>query len=126
MSFDNFTPCPKPEPRQKKAKKPLPKRSKKNKPPTAEQRKRWDKIVALGCAVKNHECEPRVITIHHCFTGAGGRKDHDKVIALCYNHHISHDYGIDGRGEFSKITWQENYNTEQYYLDEVTKQLGDI
>jgi hypothetical protein len=120
--FNEWKPHPKPEPRQKKAKKPLPKRSKKNKPPTAEQKRRWDKIVALGCMVNNWECSGR-ITIHHAETGGGGVKDHDKVFPLCCAHHTSHEYGIDGRGEFSKKTWQEHYNTEQYYLDKVKSLL---
>jgi hypothetical protein len=117
--FDYFKPNPKPTPKGKKPRKHLPKRSKKNKAPTKAQRERWDKIVQLGCCIKNHECEPRIVTIHHCFTGAGGRKDHDAVIALCYNHHLSKEYGIDGRGKYSKKTWQEHYNTEQYYLDKI-------
>jgi hypothetical protein len=30
---------------------------------------------------------------------------------------LSKDYGIDGRGRYSKITWQEHYGSEQYFLD---------
>lgn len=120
--FNYFRPNPKPT-RKLKTKRYIPKRSKRNKQPTAKQRKRWERIRELGCSVNNYECEPRVITIHHCFTGQGGRKDHDKVIGLCYNHHISKDYGIDGRGRYSKITWQEHYGTEQYFLDKLEQKL---
>lgn len=116
--MDTFRPHPKPKPTGKKPRKPLPKRSKKNKLPTKAQRLRWERIVQLGCCVNNWECWGRV-TIHHCGTGAGGRKNHDEVIGLCVSHHTSHEYGIDGRGKFSKVTWQQNYNTEQYYLDRV-------
>jgi hypothetical protein len=121
--FSNFNPQPKKGKKPKADKKPIAKRSKKNKAPTKEQRQRWDEITQLGCPVNNWECTPRVITIHHCGTEAGGRKDHDKVIGLCFNHHLSKDYGIDGRGRYSKITWQEHYNTEQYYLDKLEKLL---
>jgi hypothetical protein len=123
--FSNFNPQPKKGKKPKATKKPLPKRSKKNKPPTAEQRKRWNEIVKLGCAVKNWECTPRVITIHHCGTEAGGRKDHDKVIGLCFNHHLSKEYGIDGRGKYSKKTWQEHYGSEQHFLDITLKRIED-
>lgn len=101
---------------------PKPKFKKKSKAPTKEQRKRWGQIVELGCCVNNWECYGRV-TVHHCFTGGGGRKDHDEVIPLCVAHHTSHEFGIDGRGKFSKITWQEHYQTEEYYINEINSKL---
>lgn len=54
-------------------------------------------------------------TIHHCFTGAGGRKNHRKVLPLCVGHHIG-PQGIDGR-VMSKKKWQAIYGSEQELLD---------
>jgi hypothetical protein len=109
--FDNFNPQPKKH------------HAKKKNLPTTTQRKYWDKITQLGCVVKNHECAGR-ITINHCFTGAGGRKDHDKVIPLCWNHHLSKEFGIDGRGKYSKKTWQEHYGTELQLLETFIKKYN--
>jgi hypothetical protein len=98
------------------------KSKKKSKTPTKAQRLRWERIVQLGCCVNNHECWGRV-TIHHCGTGGGGRKNHDEVIPLCVAHHTSYEFGIDGRGKFTKKKWQENYNTENYYSNEINLKL---
>ncbi len=42
-------------------------------------------------------------SIHHLFTGMGGRKDHDKVAPLCYDHHQGDEEGIHriGRKAFA-------------------------
>lgn len=80
------------------------------KAPTKAQRKRWDEISLLGCVVgPSSTCRGRT-TIHHCGTGAGGRKNHDKVIPLCWEHHLG-DEGIDG-GKISKRQWQAKYGSE--------------
>lgn len=86
---------------------------------TAAQRKRWDHLVRrMGCILTRmgifHECGGR-ITIHHCGTGGGGRKDHDKVVPLCANMHTGPG-GIDGRQRLSKRAWQEAYCTEEAML----------
>lgn len=92
----------------------------KAKAPTAAQRRRWGIIAELGCVVAGSSpCEGRV-TIHHCGTGAGGRKDHDKVVGLCWGHHLGRQ-GIDGQ-HMSKRQWQEKYGTETILLKR-TKQL---
>lgn len=83
------------------------------KPPTAAQKRRWDKIVELGCIVSKDACAGRT-TIHHCFTGGGGRKDHDKTIPLCWEHHLGAE-GIDGK-RMSKRSWQEKYGSEWLLL----------
>lgn len=85
----------------------------KARPPNAEEKKHWDRVLALGICIVGCGCRGR-LTIHHCGTGAGGRKDHMKVIPLCYEHHQGAE-GIDGK-RMSKRAWQEKYNTEGYYL----------
>lgn len=75
------------------------------KAPTAAQRRRWDRVANLGCLLCGGPA-----TIHHLFTGAGGRKNHDRVAPLCYWHHLGPE-GIDGR-KLSKKQWQEIHMTE--------------
>jgi hypothetical protein len=77
------------------------------KAPTAEQKRRWNKIAQLPCLV----CGAWPVTLHHLYTGGGGRKNHDKIAPLCYFHHIGAE-GIDGRQKYSKKTWQQKYMTE--------------
>lgn len=88
--------------------------------PTREERQRWGKMAALGCIVAECNCSGR-ITIHHCGTGGGGRKDHGKVIPLCEFHHQGAE-GIDGK-RMSKREWQEKYGTEADLMAEVERLL---
>jgi hypothetical protein len=108
----------------KKVKKPKFMKTKNHNKPTAADRKYWGLVAALGCIVKKpHPCLGD-ITIHHCGTGAGGRKDHRKVIGLCWNLHLSHEFGIDGRGEFTKKSWQDEFGTELEHLQRTKEMLG--
>lgn len=94
------------------------------KAPTAADRRRWSAITLKGCIVGIlfgvHGCRGRN-TVHHCGTGAGGRKKHWFTICLCVGHHQGAD-GIDGKKNFTKRTWQEHYDTETI-LFEKTEQL---
>lgn len=76
------------------------------KAPTIAQKRRWDKIAAMGCLVCGGPA-----TIHHLYTGAGGRKNHESVAPLCWEHHVG-PTGIDGRQKYSKKTWQAKFMTE--------------
>lgn len=95
-------------------------------PPNAAERKHWDKLIKLGCVLHTHvnnegfECQGR-ITIHHCGTGAGGRKDHMRVIPLCMEHHLGAK-GIDGK-RMSRREWQERYGSEEELLARAAKGL---
>jgi len=88
--------------------------------PTKAQRERWSRIAELGCMV----CGAWQVQIHHCFTGGGGRKDHDKVAPLCHEHHIGRE-GIDGR-VMSKKAWQAKYMTEDEMIERVKHLLGEV
>lgn len=81
--------------------------------PTKKQRKFWEIIRALGCMVAH--CKRWDIEIHHCETGAGGRKDHDKVIPLCHYHHR----GACGIHTIGRKVWQDNFGTEQQLMDKL-------
>ena len=79
-------------------------------------------MAKAGCIVAGSTpCEGR-ITIHHCGTGAGGRKDHKKVIPLCWGHHQG-PQGIDGK-RMSKRAWQEIYGSEEKLLKRLMRRLA--
>ena len=72
--------------------------------PTKKQKERWERLRASGCIICG--LPP---AIHHCETGMGGRKDHDKVLPLCHFHH----QGEQGIHKLGRRVWQEIYGTEQ-------------
>ncbi|MCE9567658.1 MAG: Ref family protein [Planctomycetes bacterium] len=88
--------------------------------PNAEEKRHWHRLLKLPCVVGLTSCSGR-ITIHHCGTSAGGRKDHMRVIPLCFGHHLGPE-GIDGK-RMSKRAWQEKYGTETELLEKVNLQL---
>lgn len=100
-------------------------KKKRRKGPTAPQKERREIIRTFGCILRHlgvpHACSGTV-TIHHCGTGGGGRKDEDKIVPICEGAHTGY-FGIDGRGEYSKRTWQENHVTEEVMLAAVDKLL---
>jgi hypothetical protein len=109
MSFDNFTPNPKPTKSKRKAKKPL----------TEKEIKYILKVKALGCIVMvvaariKDYCEGG-IEFHHA-TECGRRLGHDKGMGLCRKHH---QYGKISVGK-SKKEFHEKYGSQQYLLDKV-------
>lgn len=89
-------------------------------PPNAEEKRHWARVCQLGCLI----CR-RPATIHHTGTGAGGRKDHMKVLPLCYHHHQG-DEGIDAKhngSPQSKRAWQGIYGLEEDLLAQVELEL---
>jgi len=78
--------------------------------PTKTQRDRWRRIAEIGCLICAQPAE-----IHHCLTGAGGRKNHDKVIGLCYLHHR----GKQGIHFMGRKAWARICGTEQELLDKI-------
>ena len=85
---------------------------------TKKQRERWNRIAELGCLICGGPA-----TIHHLFTGAGGRKNHDRVAPLCWEHHVGRE-GIDGR-VMSKKVWQAKYMSEPEMELMVKTMLGE-
>lgn len=88
-----------------------------SKAPTAAQRSAWSYIVELGCIVQGCDNPP---AIHHCHTGAGGRKNHDKVIPLCHYHH----QGERGIHTLGRRVWARHYGTEEQLMRRVDELLG--
>jgi Recombination enhancement, RecA-dependent nuclease len=90
--------------------------NKRSKGATEAQRTRWKLIRQLGCRICRQPPE-----IHHCETGGGGRKDHDKVIGLCYYHHR----GTKGIHTLSRSVWEALFGTEQEHMEQTAKELGE-
>jgi hypothetical protein len=76
--------------------------------PTKAQLERWQLLALDGCVLCGAPAN-----IHHCHTGAGGRKDHDKVLPLCHYHH----QGDEGIHTIGRKAWEAKYGTEQKLMD---------
>ena len=87
--------------------------------PTKVQLVRWRLIRELGCIVAG--CNHKRPAIHHCKTGGGGRKDHDKVLPICYTHH----QGIEGLHTLGRPVWEAKYGTEQELMQKTKLLLGE-
>lgn len=83
--------------------------------PTKKQLEMWDRLREHGCAI----CRNPYVHIHHCGTGAGGRKNHDFVLPLCEAHHT----GKEGIHSLGRKKWQALYGTEQELLDKLLDRL---
>lgn len=83
----------------------------------------WERVKKLACIVGPEGCNYRglPVTRHHCGTGGGGRKNHMKVIPLCWEHHLGAK-GIDGK-RMSKRDWQLEYGQEDILLLRVARRL---
>lgn len=93
----------------------------KSRPPSADDRRHWGRVAELGCRARG--CGDMYhTTIHHCGTRRGGRKNHKKVIGLCWEHHLGAE-GIDGK-RISTKEWERRYGTEGELLEEVNQLLG--
>lgn len=100
------------------------KRTNKRNTATPRERMYWRLVAEAGCVVAgNTPCGGR-ITIHHCFTGAGGRKDHAQVVGLCWAHHLGPE-GIDGK-KMSKKDWQTKYGSETVLLRKLERLLRKV
>lgn len=99
---------------------------KKSKAPTAAQKRRREKLRAYGCTLtlmSIPHCCYGAIAMHHCGTGGGGRKNHDKQVPLCWNAHQG-PQGIDRKGGtdcYTKASWQETFTTEDAMLEFIEK-----
>jgi hypothetical protein len=92
------------------------KRKPRSSPPNVEEKRHWVKVRAIGCCI----CRAKEPELHHCGTGRGGRKDHMKVIPLCYAHHRGKPDGLHFIG---RKAWQERFGTEQEHLAHVALSL---
>jgi hypothetical protein len=84
--------------------------------PTKAQKFKWGMIRDLGCMVCGQVAE-----IHHCETGIGRRKNHDKVIPLCTLHHRGNVVGLSIHS--GKRLWENVFGTEQFLMQKVNELL---
>jgi hypothetical protein len=81
---------------------------------TKKEREYASRVAELGCIICGG-----IASIHHAGTGAGGRKDHSKILPICYAHHQGHE-GIHTLG---RKAWQNRYGTETELLEKVRELL---
>lgn len=94
------------------------------KSPTRKQRLRFERVRDIGCVAtvgNNFGLCGAAAQIHHCDTGMGRRKDHDKIIPLCQLHHT----GEEGIHTLSRRKWQPEYGYETGLMAYVTELLGE-
>lgn len=95
--------------------------------PSAAQVRYRERVRKLGCILRYfslHATCRSATTIHHLYTGAGGRKDHDKIGPLCVEHHLG-DEGINSlSGKISRPKWEQRFVTEQEIEAKVKELLG--
>ena len=93
----------------------------------ARQKKRMHTLRRIGCIVCRIErgafTQPE---IHHLRDGlgTGQRRNHDKTIPLCPNHHRLGGYGVSRHD--SLIEWERRHGKETELLDMVNTVLEDI
>ena len=74
-------------------------------------------VRGMACAV----CGRMPCEAHHIDTGMGRRKDHQKTIPLCLEHHRG-ESGING-GRIGRKVWQARYGTEKELLAQTNELL---
>lgn len=83
--------------------------------PTKQQLAIWDEMREIGCILCG--ASPH---IHHIETGMGRRKNHDRCIPLCHNHH----QGKEGIHTLGRKAWQAIYGTEQELHEKVMQLIN--
>lgn len=88
------------------------------------QKKRMNELVRVGCIVCRVELGVYTTPeIHHLRDrlGVGQRKNHDRTIPLCPEHHRLGGYGIARHGSLQE--WEKRHGTEAELLDMVNTVL---
>lgn len=88
-----------------------------SKGPTNAQINLWREMHEIHCVI----CVDYGTEIHHIETGAGGRKNHDRVIPLCFKHHR----GAEGIHFIGRKVWCERFGTEQELFDLAMKRVEE-
>jgi hypothetical protein len=88
---------------------------------TKAQKEWMDRVRSLGCRVcRNLGLGETPASTHHCLTGAGGSRDHWKVLPLCHFHH----QGEQGIHTLGRKVWQAKYGTEEQLMQQVREELS--
>jgi hypothetical protein len=78
---------------------------------TKTEREWMSKVAQMPCVV----CGSWPVQVHHAGTGAGGRRDHMKVLPVCFDHH----QGKNGIHTLGRKKWQGIYGTETELLEKL-------
>lgn len=94
--------------------------------PTAAQRRKWDRIAALGCIpclLDGIEGTPATISHSHDY----GYRDHNKVYGACPIHHLEQHAvaGIPNR-HANPIEFRERYGTDEELVAKVSEMLVEL
>lgn len=93
---------------------------------TKDEKKRNDKVAALGCCLCHHiygDHDPGPVELHHLRTGGWGKGSWNTVMGLCVEHHRGKT-GIHGLG--TKAFDVEYPITQQGLLDWVIGKVPTI
>ena len=95
---------------------------------TAEEKRHWDRVRALGCIVTKRTDR---VTLHHVHSGSiarmginrgSTRSNHWLVIPLHPDLHCVGPHAIDG--SCGVLTWEMTFGTQVEHLDRVSRLLG--
>lgn len=73
------------------------------------------KVKDMPCII----CGDSPVDVHHTGTGMGVRKNHMRVLPLCFDHHR----GKNGIGTVGRKIWELAYGTEEQLLAKLQEQL---
>lgn len=93
--------------------------------PTAKQRRRWNKVAALGClpcSLDGTEDTPAGISHAHDH----GYRDHDKVWPSCEIHHLEQHSQPDVPNRHANpIEFRDRYGTDEELVSHTKCRLGE-
>jgi len=85
---------------------------------TAAQKLYMARVAAEGCAVCRRMGHPDVpCLIHHVREGRLGKRNHDNVLGLCWEHHV----GKTGVHSLSREDFEQRYGISEQDLAEQTR-----
>ena len=99
----------------------------KGRSPTKEDRNHWDKVSAIGCiACLKDGIKNSYVSIHHC-VGRTKPGSHQKVLALCAQHHQHDDTDPMKRIGIHPFTarFENKYGKQMDLLAEIMELIGD-
>lgn len=81
------------------------------------EREHLEKVAQQPCMV----CGAWPVQVHHIETGMGRKKDHLRVISLCYRHH----QGEDGLHTIGRKAWVQRYGREVDLMAKMLERMSE-
>ena len=82
---------------------------------TKAEREHMARVKEMPCII----CGNWPVDVHHAETKMGLRKDHMRVLPLCYLHHR----GELGIGTLGRKAWEKRFGTQRELLDKLERML---